>query len=388
MTALAIARASARRVLRDRLALFFLIILPVVLIVVIGAVSHGFNSFRVGVVDLDSTPASRQLVESLDRAPGITVIGYANLGSLEKAVGRAQINAGVVIPAGFAKAESSGRTVVVGVMAEEANSTQQAAATRVSSVIQQFGGKVQAAQFASRYGGSFAENFNKASAIASRTAQVRLNTHDVDARQGTLPPGFEYSAPTELVLFVFLSAVAAGATIVETRRLGIFERMSAAPVHPRTIIIGESLTYIAIAFVQSLVIVAVGGLAFGVSWGNPLAALVLVLLWCLVGAGAGMVAGTLFRTPEQASAIAPVVGIALAMLGGCMWPLSIVSPTMRTAGHATPQAWAVDAWTDLLSRHGDIVTISRQLGILCLYVVALFAIATRRLSRLLATRGT
>ena len=38
MRALAIARASGRRVLRDRTALFFLIVLPIVLIVIVGAV--------------------------------------------------------------------------------------------------------------------------------------------------------------------------------------------------------------------------------------------------------------------------------------------------------------------------------------------------------------
>jgi hypothetical protein len=72
------------------------------------------------------------------------------------------------------------------------------------------------------------------------------------------------------------------------------------------------------------------------------------------------------RTPEQPSAIGPVVSITFAMLGGCMWPLSIVSPLMRAVGHATPQAWAVDAWTNLLSSHGTIVTIWHQLGILAL----------------------
>jgi len=64
MRALAIARASGRRVLRDRVALFFLIILPIVVIVVVGAIAQGFNTFRVGVVDLDGTQASRQLVPS------------------------------------------------------------------------------------------------------------------------------------------------------------------------------------------------------------------------------------------------------------------------------------------------------------------------------------
>jgi ABC-2 type transport system permease protein len=75
------------------------------------------------------------------------------------------------------------------------------------------------------------------------------------------------------------------------------------------------------------------------------------------------------------------------MLGGCMWPLSIVSSTMREVGHATPQAWAVDAWTNLLSNHGDIVTISHELGVLVLFALVFFSLATLRLRSMLASRG-
>jgi len=68
-----------------------------------------------------------------------------------------------------------------------------------------------------------------------------------------------------------------------------------------------------------------------------------------------------------------------------MWPLSIVSPAMRAIGHVTPQAWAVDAWTNLLSSHGTIMTIWRQLAILALFALGFFAIATIRSRRLLRT---
>ena len=387
MRALAIARASGRRVLRDRVALFFLIILPIVVIVVVGAVAQGFNTFRVGVVDLDGTHASRQLVAELSHSTGLAVVAYGSAGALDKAVARSEINTGVVIPKGLSADELRGSTVIVGVIAEQANNTQQAAGTRVTSVIDDFGGRVEAAQFATRYGGGFVQDLALANSLESRTPRVGLATRIVQTSQGTLPPGYEYSAPTELVLFVFLMAIAGGATIVETRRLGMFERMSAAPVRPRTIIAGESITYLVIAALQSAIIVFIGGVVFGVSWGNPLAAAALLVLWCLVGAGAGMVAGTFFRTPEQASAIGPIVGIVFAMLGGCMWPLSIVSTTMREIGHVTPQAWAVDAWTSLLSNHGDISTISHELGVLALFALGFFGLATLRLKAMLSSRG-
>ena len=107
MRALAIARASGRRVLRDRVSLFFLIVLPIVVIVIVGAVAQGFNTFRVGVLDLDGTQASRQLVAELSHASGLAVVAYPSLGSLDKAVGRSEINAGVVIPRGLGADEYS-----------------------------------------------------------------------------------------------------------------------------------------------------------------------------------------------------------------------------------------------------------------------------------------
>ncbi|HVX22228.1 MAG TPA: ABC transporter permease [Acidimicrobiales bacterium] len=384
MRTLAIAKASIRRLLRDRTALFFVIVLPIVVILVVGAVARGFGTFRVGVVATGSTAAERQLVHQLGQTSGLDVVRYTSVAALDRAVARGEVNAGLVVPAGLYADEVAGRSARVQVVAEEANTTQQAAATRLAAVVASYGGRVQAAQFATRFGAPFGPALAKATALSPEVPRVQVATRTVSAAQRTLPAGYEYSAPTELVLFVFLSAVAGAATVVETRRLGIFERMAAAPVRPGTIIVGESSTFAAVALCQSVLIVGIGALVFGVSWGDPLAAAALLLVWCLVGAGAGMLASTMFRTPEQASAIGPVVGIVLAMLGGCMWPLSIVSPVMRSIGHVTPQAWAVDAWTDLLSDHGTVLTIGRDLGILALFAVGFFVVATVRHRRMLA----
>ncbi|HLM95576.1 MAG TPA: ABC transporter permease, partial [Acidimicrobiales bacterium] len=331
MTILAIARVSIRRIVRDRTALFFIVVLPIIVIVIIGATVRGFSTFRVGVVDLGAGQAGRQLVTALDRAGDIQVTRYSSVAALTKGVARSEVSAGVVLPAGMDTIERRGGTVTVGVLAEQANSTQQAAVTAVSSVITDQGSTIQAARFAAAHGsGSFDENLARALSVGPHVQRVEVRTVQAESRANTLPGGFSYSAPTELVLFVFINALAGGAVIIETRRLGMYERMAAAPVRPRTIIAGETATYVTIALLQSVMIVAVGALFFGVSWGNPLAAIVLILAWAVVGAGAGMLSGTLFRTPEQAGAIGPAAGIALGMLGGCMWPLSIVSSTMRT----------------------------------------------------------
>ncbi len=73
-------------------------------------------------------------------------------------------------------------------------------------------------------------NLGRASSIAPQQERVEVRTVQAESKANTLPGGFSYSAPTELVLFVFINALAGGAVIIETRRLGMYDRMAAAPV--------------------------------------------------------------------------------------------------------------------------------------------------------------
>ena len=125
-----------------------------------------------------------------------------------------------------------------------------------------------------------------------------------------------------LVLFVFLNALAGGATIIETRRLGMYERMAAAPHPRRTIILGESLTYFCIALVQADDHRARrrrsrSGCRGATRWQPPRSSSV----WAMVGAGGDALRAPSSGPPSRRAAIGPAIGIALAMLGGCMWPL-------------------------------------------------------------------
>jgi ABC-2 type transport system permease protein len=75
MTALTIAAASLRRLLRDRVGLFFMVLLPIVLILVIGATVRGQSEFRVGVADGDG-PLAVRLVTELDGSSSVDARPY------------------------------------------------------------------------------------------------------------------------------------------------------------------------------------------------------------------------------------------------------------------------------------------------------------------------
>jgi hypothetical protein len=113
------------------------------------------------------------------------------------------------------------------------------------------------------------------------------------------------------------------------------------------------------------------------------ATLLLVTVFALVGTGVGMLLGAVLGNAEQATSIGPPVGIALGMLGGCMWPLAIVPEPMRVVGHLFPQAWAMDAFIALIAKDAGLAGITRQLAVLAAFAAALLVLATWRLRKAL-----
>jgi ABC-2 type transport system permease protein len=389
MIALAFAAASLRRLLRDRLGLFFIVLLPIVMILVIGATVRGQSEFRVGVTTgaaVENGPLADQLTHSLRESTSIDARAYDDETAMRDGIRRGELDAGVIIPPDLDVTLVSGGRVRIPVLVNESVLTGQAVWAAVEAVVAEHAAVVQAAAFAAEQaGGTVGSHLPLAEQVRTGLPQVTVETEAVNADSEFLPLGFSYSGPTMLVLFVFINALAGGAAMIQTRRLGIYDRALAAPIHARDVVLGEALLYLALALLQSVLIVVLGAALFDVDWGDPLAAAALITVWALVGTGAGMLSGTLFRTSEQASAIGPAVGIALGMLGGCMWPLEIVPAAVRTVGYLTPHSWAIDGWTEVLSNRGGLIDIGGPLAILSGFAVALLVLASLRLRRTLAT---
>lgn len=360
--------------------MFFVIGLPVLIILVIGTVTNSFQGFRVGVVNLDDSATSTRLIDALSASDALDVSLFSNDDVAAKSLRRSELDSVVVIHDGYEEKLSAGDTASVSVLGERSDESQRAARAAVSSIVAAEGGRLQAAQFvANRAGGDVLDRLALADQVERTFAATEVDLEAVDAVSSSLPAGYTYSAPTMLVLFVFINCLAAGAAIIQSRELRLYERMLAGPVKASTIVAGETLAYFGLAMVQSLLIVVVGAVFFGVGWGNAPAAVSLVAVWGLVGTGAGVLAGTVFRTAEQAGSIGPAVGIACGMLGGCMWPLEIVPPVMRTIGHVVPHGWAVDAWTLVIGEGSGVSGIAEQLAVLVAFAAVLLGLSAWRL---------
>jgi ABC-2 type transport system permease protein len=382
--ALAIVGTAMRGLSRDRLALFFIVLLPVVIILIIGITFGDAGSTRlpVGIVDQGAGQLGRELVAELEASPALDARAYEDPEALRKAVRRGVVAAGVVVPAGYDQALAAGRDAQVTFVVDQTRPAPAPVRSAVTVAVARQAATLKAARFAAQAAGvPFADALATSREAAAAQPPVRVAATTLGGREDALPSGFNYTAPANLVLFVFITSLAGAAALIESRRLGVTRRMLATPTTAGTILAGEALARFAVALLQGLIIFTVGWLLFGVDWGDPPAALLLVVAVALVGTGVGMLLGSILRTAEQATSIGPPIGIALGMLGGCMWPLEIVPAPMRAFGHLFPHAWAMDGFIALIARGEGVAGIALQLTVLLGFAAALLTLATWRLRR-------
>lgn len=380
------AGSGLRRLARDRLALFFLVLLPVVIILIVGLAFGDAGSERlpVGVAEEGAGRLGSELRAGLEASPALDARAYDDAEALRKAVRRGVVAAGVVVPAGYDEALRAGRRADVTFVTDQTRPAPAPVRSAVAAVVARQAAEVKAARLAAETAGvPFDTALARARALAGAQPQVRVEATTVGGREDALPTGFNYTAPANLVLFVFITSMAGAASLIEARRLGVTRRLLATPTTAATILFGEALGRFAVALLQGLIIFLVGWLVFGVDWGDPPAALLLLVTFALVATGVGLLLGAVLGNAEQATSIGPPVGIALGMLGGCMWPLAIVPAPMRAVGHLFPQAWAMDGFIALIARNAGLAGITRQLAVLAAFAAVLLALATWRLRKTL-----
>jgi ABC-2 type transport system permease protein len=383
-----IASSNVRRMLRERSNIFFVFIFPIALILLIGAQFGGDFAPGVGIYQADDDPLATAISDEIQSEDSLAVTTYPSGEDLTSAVERGTIQAGVLIPAGMSGLAESGGQVEVEYIARPDGAGAQLQSV-VSAAVAQVMTPVSAAQFgAEKTGASFDDALVVSRSQTDLAPGLEVETTAVGEALFPSSLGrFDLGASQQLVLFTFLTALAGSAALILSRKLGVSRRMLSTPTSTGTIVTGEGAGRWAVAMVQGLYIVGVTYLLFRVDWGDPWGALLILVTFSAVGAGAGMLMGALFSNDQQAGGVSVVVSLGLAALGGCMLPIELFSPAMTRVAHLTPHAWALDGFAELVRRDGTVADILPELGVLTLYAIVLLLLAGWRLRVVLTRPG-
>lgn len=379
MKVLTIAGANLRRFVRDRSNVFFVFIMPIGIVLLIGAQFGGDFSPKLGVHLAGEGPVTVRLAEALDASEDITTVAYQSENDMLLAVERGTLSAGVSASTDLDAALAGGGTARVGFISRPDGLGPQLQ-TVVSAAVAIAIEEETAVRFATERGAVSGEASAAATVAAGSAADLEVET--VTTGDSLFPSDmgqFDIGASSQLVLFMFLTGVTGAVALIQSRKYGVTTRMLGTPTSVASIIGGEALGRYAVVLVQGLYIVAATVIAFGVDWGDPIGVAVVMLAFAVVGAGAAMLFGTVFRNEQQVGGVGVLAGLGLAAIGGSMLPLELFSPTMERVARFTPHAWANDAFAELVRHDGTVVDVLPQVGVLLAFGVVLLALAAWRM---------
>ncbi len=335
---------------------------------------------------VDAGPLAGELADAVrDGEVRLEVTTPVDEDRLRTAVEEGSLELGLVVPAGYDAALRDGgraEVTVIGLPTTALSALRRA----VDTAVAEQAARIRAARLVQAEAGvGFDEALAIATAVQAATPAMDVTVERIG--EGIFPEGtaaFAPGAQSQLVLFMFLTSMTAATQIILSRQLGVSRRMLAAPIGITTIVVGEVLGRFGVAMVQGLFIVFLSALAFGVPWGDPLAAGMLVVVFALVGTGAAMVVGVFANDVDQAGSLGVMAGMLLGALGGAMVPLEIFPEPMHTLAYATPQAWAIQGLRTVGLRDGGVADILVELAVLSLFALGLIALGTWRFRRVLS----
>jgi ABC-2 type transport system permease protein len=382
MKVLAIAWANLVRLQRDRLGLFFIVLLPIILVLVLGLQFGSSFRPRIAVHAIEPGELGEELIGGFGamRTEAWDVVRLDTEAAVREAVERGSVDAGLVLPDGYDARLRAGEAAQVAYVGPQ-GTVAVALETAVGAEVARQAARITAARLAAdEVGGTVSDQLAVVDEVEAGLPELSVVTQT--AGRETFPRsllGFALGAQSQLVLFVFLTSLTGATQLILTRTLGVSRRMLSTPTSAATIVAGEALGRFAVAMLQALIIVAASAVAFGVAWGDPLGAAAVVVAFSLVGAGAAMLVGAVASNAEQASALGVVAGLVLGAVGGCMVPPEVFPEAMRTISRATPHAWALDGLRALAVHDATLVGVLPQVGVLLAFAAVLLGLAIWRL---------
>ncbi|WP_431473363.1 ABC transporter permease [Ornithinimicrobium sp. W1665] len=392
----AIAVHELKRFLADRFNLFFVFVLPMILVVVLGLQATSQAASSVGVVDgaegSEVATLAAVIVDQLDAA-GLEATAYPDEEELGDAVTEGALDVADVVVRSAAPAELE--MVAPGEAAPPG--LDQLVRGAVDAAFVELGRRqllTEAVDGAASDGSSA----DASSADASSTAEVVAALERAEAQRDPVTVDvrsadpvmqefasmgrFDIGAGGQLLLFVFLNTLTAASATIQARRSGALRRVMAAPVNARQVVAGQALGRFVVAAFQGIyIIMAASSLLFGVDWGNIVVVSVVVAVFGLVAAGVAMLIGVLMDSEGVASGVAVGAGLILAAVGGSMVPLEFFPDTMRRFAYLTPHAWGYEAIAEVQRRGGGLVDVLPQIGVLAGMAAVVLALGTWALRR-------
>lgn len=321
----AIIRKEILQILRDPNSLFLALMIPIMELFLLGyAATNDVKNAALVVWDQDRGPAARALMDAFSVTDTFRIVAVVESESAFRdwmESGRAR--AGLIIPPDYTDTVRGQGTAQVAFILDGSEPTTATRALSAAQLIAQNHATQLQLQRFQRMG------IPEAPLPLDFRPRVWYNPDLKDAY--FMIPGL-----IGTILYA-LTSVLTATSIVRERERGTIEQLIVTPIRPWELVVGKIAPYVLIAFVDTLEVLFIGSVWFGVPIRSPLFwIIVLSGLFLISGLGVGLWASAMANTQQEAMLITWTTFLPSIFLSGFIFPIEAMPRVLQWLSYLIP----------------------------------------------------
>ncbi|MBZ0097326.1 MAG: ABC transporter permease [Sulfuricella sp.] len=361
------------QVLRDPRMKALIFVMPVIQLIMFGyAVTTDVDHIKTAVCDLDKSPQSRALIERFTASGYFTVVDNTNnperLGEL---LDRGKVTIGIQINRGFADDLRSGRQAVIQTIVDGTDSN--------------------TGTVAMDYAQRITQEFSRArSAPVELTQLAQPQTNPIELRsRAWFNPDLKsryFNVPGVIaVVLLLISLLLTAMAIVREREIGTMEQLMVTPIRPLELILGKTLPFVLISFIDVLVVTFIGVNWFHVPiYGSLWLLMFGAGLYLMSTIGVGLFISTISQTQQQALMSSFFFYLPAVLLSGFMFPISNMPEPAQWLTYLNPLRYFLAIIRDIFLKGSGWEILWPQFAALAVLGTALLLISSLRFQKRMA----
>lgn len=359
-TVIALVRKEFYQVVRDRSMLRVMFIMPIIQMIILGyVVSTDVKLIRTAIHDYDRSAISREYVRALtagDYFIAHEVHGPAT--EAERGFRSSSYDAVLIVPDDFSTCLAEIGEAKVGLILDGSNAN--------------------AAAVALGYANTITQRFNEG--LVDFRPPVELRQRRLYNPEGEsvyfMIPGIVAT------LLTMITALLTSMGIVREREMGTLEQLMVTPISTPALILGKTIPFAVIGFIEMSIALAFGILWFKIPFAGSWALLYgLAFVFLLTTLGMGMLISTLTRTQQQAMFFSWFFSMFAILTSGFFTPIANMPRAVQILTYANPMRYFLKIVRAVVMKGASLDVLYPEVLSMVVFGVVVFGFSWMRFSK-------
>lgn len=365
---LSLIRKEFLQILRDPRTLYITFAIPVIQLFLLGyTATTDVRNVPLAIFDQDRSPAARRLLDAYRAADYFRIaFDVDSEEELRALIDSGQAQAGLIIPPDYSERVLGNRTATVAFVLDGSDPNVASTSLAAAELIGQSHSTQLVVERLSRSG--LAGTTQPALTVRSR---VWYNP-DLQSAYFMVP------ALIGMILQLMTTMLTATA-IVRERERGTIEQLIVTPIRSWELILGKIIPYVLIALFDTIEILVVGSLWFGVPIRGSLSLLLALSGLFLLGSlGIGILISTIAKTQQEAMMLTYFTMLPTIFLSGFFFPLAAMPPALQAISRVIPLRYYLKIIRSIVLKGVGADSLTEEIAALAVFGLVVMGIAALR----------